>query len=455
MRAKRMCMTEHRDHLDEKNDENVLEYIRAVPPADMWALEITKDGRSARLHLHRKEVIAAQYGPLIGNGALMAVAGWRYPRIRLVPAAKDVQRNTSLSIAEVRNELSRQSSPAVVEQCDEVAALKQAILLIYQFRYKQAGAKLGEILKYNRFNYIAWLWYSRIVGKPESILRTLNEAQKWGNADREVILENRRNKALLITDLQTVKRCPFCWTVLTDDPYRCSYCCSRLRIQGGSSAEPTKHDVIEAAVGRYQRIFSRDQKNGQVAYCLALGYFNLDNLDQALRYLRLVGLLSPGGQTYRTEMEYIESRQVRRQAPSVQAPVAIGQPVKKPPAPGGDQKSILVIEDSQTSRKVISMVLSRAGFQILEASTGLEGIKLGDENTPSLVLLDVMLPDMNGYEILPQIKAMSHLADVPVIMLTGRTGSTDRVMGMRAGASEYLTKPFNPQKLVEILKKYL
>jgi len=114
-----------------------------------------------------------------------------------------------------------------------------------------------------------------------------------------------------------------------------------------------------------------------------------------------------------------------------------------------------VIEDSQTSRKVISMVLSRAGFQILEASTGLEGIKLGGECTPSLVLLDVMLPDMNGYEILPQLKAMSHLMDVPVIMLTGRTGSTDRVMGMRAGASEYLTKPFNPQKLVEILNKYL
>jgi len=55
----------------------VLEYIRAVPPADSWALEITKDGRSARLHLHRKEVIAAQYGPLIGNGALMTVAGWK------------------------------------------------------------------------------------------------------------------------------------------------------------------------------------------------------------------------------------------------------------------------------------------------------------------------------------------------------------------------------------------
>jgi len=129
--------------------------------------------------------------------------------------------------------------------------------------------------------------------------------------------------------------------------------------------------------------------------------------------------------------------------------------VKKPPSSGGDRKSILVIEDSQTSRKVISMVLSRAGFQILEASTGLEGIKLGGECTPSLVLLDVMLPDMNGYEILPQLKAMSHLMDVPVIMLTGRTGSTDRVMGMRAGASEYLTKPFNPQKLVEILNKYL
>ena len=101
------------------------------------------------------------------------------------------------------------------------------------------------------------------------------------------------------------------------------------------------------------------------------------------------------------------------------------------------------------------MVLQRAGFQILEAASGEEGIRMGREHSPSLILLDVMLPDMSGYDVLPQLKGMPHLSEVPAIMLTGRSGSEDRLKGMRAGSSEYLTKPFNPQKLVNILNKYM
>ena len=301
-----MSMNEEVDQAHEDKAVTVLDYIRSVPPSQAWALEVARDGETASLELREREVVSAKYGPLVGNGALMTVASWRSPQLRQVSSAKDVQKNTTLSLADVRAELSRQPAPAVAAKCDEVANLNRAILLIYQFRYKEAGEKLSEILMFNRFNYIAWLWYSRIVVRPKSILRTLNEAQKWGNADRSVYLETRRNKALLITDLQSVRRCPFCWTVLTDNPYRCSYCCSRLRIQEDFSTEPAKHDVIEDAVGKYQRILSGDQKNMQVAYCLALGFFNLDKFEQALTYLRLARQYSPDQQSYRKELAYIE-----------------------------------------------------------------------------------------------------------------------------------------------------
>lgn len=434
----------------------VLDYIQSIPAAHKWALEVSQNGLTANLELREKEVVSAKCGPLVGNGALLTVASWKNPHLRQVPCAKDVQRNTTISLADVGAELSRQPPSAVDGVCDEVAALKKAILLIYQFRYREAGEKLKEVLNSNRYNYIAWLWYSRIVVKPKSILRTLNEAQKWGNADRSVYLENRRNKALLITDLETVRRCPFCWTVLTDNPNRCSYCCSRLRIQDDPSNEPARRNVIEDAIGKYQRVFSGDRKNIQVAYCLALGYFNLDNLDNALKYLGTARQCSPDQNHYSREIAYLESKKFgKRPVASQQSPPASVQTRDISPPPDGGEKSILVIEDSPTSRKVISMVLKRAGFRILEASSGQEGIVMGRENRPSLILLDVMLPDMSGYEVLPQLKNMPHLSEVPAIMLTGRSGSEDRLKGMRAGSSEYLTKPFNPQKLVNILSKYL
>jgi CheY-like chemotaxis protein len=116
-------------------------------------------------------------------------------------------------------------------------------------------------------------------------------------------------------------------------------------------------------------------------------------------------------------------------------------------------KSILVVEDSKTSRKVISMLLSRKGHTIIEATTGQEALSRISEKNPDLVLLDVMLPDMTGYEILPLIK--KEVATVPVVMLTGKKSSTDRLKGMKSGASEYLTKPFDPAKLLAVVDRYL
>ena len=101
------------------------------------------------------------------------------------------------------------------------------------------------------------------------------------------------------------------------------------------------------------------------------------------------------------------------------------------------------------------MVLGRNGFTIHEATTGEEALNLATSIRPDLVLLDVMLPDMTGYTILPQLKELPHFKDLPVIMLTGKSGSTDRMKGMLAGTNEYLTKPFNPQKLLSVIGGYL
>lgn len=438
-----------------KEARSLLDYLQTDKPAsDNWSIEVVKNGRSGLLHLVGQDVIAAQCGPLVGNGALLTLAGWQNLKVRRIAEKEGIRKNVSLSMADVQAELSRHPQPKENGSIDEIAFLKQAIIMVYQFQYKEAAAKLAEILRVNRYNYIAWLWYSRIVGKTESILKTLGEAQRWGNADREVLQENKRNRALLVAAPAAVKRCPICWTVLVDNPACCSYCKAQLKIHEGEFSKPASQDYIETAVTRLEKVQKFDPKNVHVAYCLALGYFNLDKIERALGFLRVAARYSPGVASYQQAVHILETLLARQESTASARPAAI-QPARAASLPKAGQKSILVIEDSQTSRKVISMVLTREGYHVVEASTGADGIMLAGEVIPSLILLDIMLPDMTGFDVLPRLKDMPHLQQVPVIMLTGKTGSADRMLGIRAGSSEYLTKPFNPQKLIGIIKKYL
>ena len=118
---------------------------------------------------------------------------------------------------------------------------------------------------------------------------------------------------------------------------------------------------------------------------------------------------------------------------------------------GKSDKTVLVIEDSPTSRKVISMVLAKRGYTIEEASTGGAALRRMEVILPDLILLDAMLPDMTGYDILFRLKNDERLKNVPVVMLTAKNNPVDRQKGMRGGSVAYLTKPFDPEKLLAVI----
>ena len=111
-------------------------------------------------------------------------------------------------------------------------------------------------------------------------------------------------------------------------------------------------------------------------------------------------------------------------------------------------KKILIVDDSPTERKALLEQLSKHGYQCITAETGDEAIAKSQTEMPDLVLMDVVMPGTNGYEATRAIARNDATRHIPVIICTGRNQETDRIWGMRQGATAYLVKPIDPKELV-------
>ena len=121
----------------------------------------------------------------------------------------------------------------------------------------------------------------------------------------------------------------------------------------------------------------------------------------------------------------------------------------------GMGKKILVVEDSSTQRKIICKMLVHSGYRILEAKDGYEALSIAELEKPDLVLLDIIMPGIDGYEVMAKMKAISDMAQTPIIMLTSRDKLIDKMRGKISGTNEYLTKPFKSKELIEKIEKYV
>lgn len=113
---------------------------------------------------------------------------------------------------------------------------------------------------------------------------------------------------------------------------------------------------------------------------------------------------------------------------------------------------ILVVDDEERMARFIRLNLEHDGFQVIEAYNGMDAIQEIREKMPDLVLLDVMLPDIDGFEVLKMIREVSA---IPVIMLTAKGEEDDRVRGLELGADDYVTKPFSPREMVSRIRAVL
>lgn len=119
------------------------------------------------------------------------------------------------------------------------------------------------------------------------------------------------------------------------------------------------------------------------------------------------------------------------------------------------QKTVLTIDDSASIRQMVSFTLRSAGYEIVEALDGIDGLEKARASTVDLVLTDQNMPRMDGLSLIRALRGMTQYKSVPILMLTTESSDAMKSQGRAAGATGWLVKPFDPQKLIEVVRKVI
>jgi twitching motility two-component system response regulator PilG len=279
--------------------------------------------------------------------------------------------------------------------------------------------------------------------------------------------------------------CPLCMEALSGQPERCPACGGRLKLWdprvdnrdfGATRVDQRK---MLLAVNRCSLSLRSDPQNSQLHFTLGLAYLNLNRLDVAIRCLKRSEELNPSPEI-RDEVARLSgppsaaparpsttaapARPQQAETPSAAARTEEPKPAQAKPAQGGQwtpkkdndsrggAKTVLVVDDSPTIRRVVSMTLERQGYQVVTAVDGVDGVTKLQENKVDLVLLDIMMPKMDGYQVCKTIREKKKA--LPVIMLSGKDGFFDKVRGKMAGSTAYITKPFEQDALLAAVRQH-
>ena len=421
-------------------------------------LMVKSNGKVGYLYLKNGVLINAETNGTEGLEAAKTIISWENAQTEIQGSCQK-ERKIHTTLMSILLEATRfaDENRASLLHAD---LLQKAIELAEGRHFKEAKGILTQLLKGDSRNHKAWLWFSRVVGSLKTIELSLNNAAKIAPEDPEIAAEVENfNRIMSQLEEGGFHRCPFCWSPFKKGSYQCPNCESHLTVYDRllKSAPVEDKGILKETVDRFTRAIHRE-KNAKAHYYLGLAHLNLANWEDALTHLDKSVKLAPTNKSYAYQLQTllnhmasekaIPAKELRfQQKESDQLRGRRDSPVKR--------KKILVVEDSSTIRKVISVTLSQNGYEIIEAGDGLEALSKLNESSPDLILLDIILPKMDGYKILSIIKENPDFCDIPVIMLTSKDGILNKVKGKMAGSAAYLTKPFDPSQLVETIERHL
>ena len=420
-------------------------------------LKVKIKNKVGYLHFTQGELVNAETDGMDGEKAATRIISWKNVQTE-VQDSSHTEKNIHKPLMHILLNSTRHADENS-SRCDNADLLDEAIQEAEAYNLRKAKSLLTKILKQDKRNHRGWLWFSRISVTFKAVEGSLSNAIRISPNDPEIqeeVKKFQQTKSRLKNE--PFSRCPFCWVPLESDAVTCPYCNCHLFIHNlfFESNHTGSEKIQKEALDRYARVLE-GENNSQAHYWLGMVYLNMNNYEDALNHLDLASKLAPKEQFFSKQLNVLLKHMAssgvllhgelsRTGNDSDSTNISLDHKISR---------KILVVEDSSTIRKVISITLSQKGYEIIEAGDGLEALSRLNESKPDLILLDILLPKMDGYQLLSIIKENSTFKNIPVIMLTSKDGIINKVKGKVAGSSAYLTKPFDPAQLVETIEKYI
>ena len=330
------------------------------------------------------------------------------------------------------------AQPALLSDAVQAVRLGQKML---------AREILAGILLTEPKNEHACTWMAAIAETREEAIRLLEQVLEI-NPHNSLVSNtlgiqrlNREPRSPLSTppppDSQTVRspetnhvypECPVCQADRNDDAPTCSTCgaaCSLKDLSSVLANGGANERRVEGAVSKLLEKL-KVESSFEALIGVGLGYLSINRSGDALPFLLHALKLRGSEEELRATCESLAGR-----------------------------KLILAVDDSNTVRRLVSITLERQGHRVRTAIHGLDGLAKFEEETPDLVLLDLTMPHMDGYELCKTLRRSPGAKHLPILMLSGNDGVFDKVRGKMAGATDYLTKPFQREVLLNALNKFL
>jgi twitching motility two-component system response regulator PilG len=442
---------------------------------------LEKSTKTGLLEVREKEKIGGFYfdkGVLFNavefgmNGKLIAfdIMQWQHDYLVFRGVAQEgVSRQITQPIEVLIKELEKLRDPetavntpsVICSKADEVTYIADAIHLIESCDNNRAEPLLTSVLMGHEENFKGWFWFSRILTNMTAIEIALKKAAFLQPKNPE-LSEDIKKFTLARKNIKGdfVLRCPFCWMPNDEHDFECAYCKSNFFITPDffKTIGKAKVEILDKAIERYGNVLQQEQghvKNPYLRFYLAMAYLNRKYYQEGLDQLHEIAKLLPESNALlmqsRILTDYMNTEGLLR-TPVMSPPIVEKTAEVKT---GGALKKILIVEDSMVTRKVIARTLVANGYEVFEAKNASEALTDFENRNPNLILLDIILPGKDGYEILAEIRQKPGFEKLPVIMLTSRDSLFDKLKGKVSDANEYLTKPFQPDELLAIVRKYL
>lgn len=293
-----------------------------------------------------------------------------------------------------------------------------------------ARAQFEELVALNPRHESGWLWLASVAENRAAQRRSLNRVLAL-NPD------HRQARALLQRpefqkEARTAAwRCPICSfhePVVPDVCPGCGLMLSLVVPERILNHSRLNRELVEAGVRRHRERLAA-APDYELHLSLGIALLNLRQVPEGLEQLRAASRLRPGDEILRSQIEILALWWARIEEER------------------RSKAAVLLIDDSPTVHKMVRSFLEPQGLQVVFAQDGIEGLSRLKELRPALILLDITMPGLDGYQVCKVIKANPATAEIPVVMLTGRDGLIDKVRARMAGSTVFVTKPFTRESL--------